>query len=200
MISRDLSSPVRPVSLLSSEQLSSSRAPPIMQDTSAIRHTLPSSVPMPAVDAPVEPVQAGISPSLATAVPDVGSSMSVSSTSQLNPQPVSPDSVRSDGSFYNAADSPTGQETVGHHNPTIVMVLLGREGPFVAANPHPRIGNDLDGYSYRFTTYRDTDFAVIDKQLDYHFTTHGSWSGWGHLNLPAYRDGIPANGSGPCPG
>ena len=36
--------------------------------------------------------------------------------------------------------------------------------------------------------------------LDYLFTTHGSCSVWGHRNLSAYWAGIPANGSGPCPG
>ena len=72
-ISLDLFSLVQSVSLLSSESLSPGQTPLIVQDTSAVCHTLSSSVPIAAVDSPVEPDQAGSLPQLATAVPDVGS-------------------------------------------------------------------------------------------------------------------------------
>ena len=48
-------------------------------------------------------------------------------------------------------DSPTGQAPVVLHSPTFGLPL-GHECLFLAANPHPRIGNDLGGCAYRFTT------------------------------------------------
>ena len=59
-------------------------------------------------------------------------------------------SVQSDGTFY----SPTDQAPVLHHSP-ILGWRFGREGPFVATNPQPRIGGDIGGCAYRCTTYRD---------------------------------------------
>ena len=75
---------------------------------------------------------------------------------------------------------------------------LSREGPFVAASPHPRIGNDMGCCTGSQPTWILILLFTMDT-LYYHFTTHDSWSGWGHSNLPAYWDGIPANGSGLCP-
>ena len=39
------------------------------------------------------------------------------------------------------------------------------KAPLVAANPHPRIGDDLGGCAYRRTTYRDSDFAYHTGQF-----------------------------------
>ena len=58
-------------------------------------------------------------------------------------------------------------------DPSIVPLVAGtchgprawrtfREGPFAAATPHPRIGDNKGGCAYRFTTYRDYDFADQD--------------------------------------
>ena len=33
------------------------------------------------------------------------------------------------------------------------------------SNPHPWIGNDMGGCAYRFTTYRESDFADHDGQF-----------------------------------
>ena len=41
-----------------------------------------------------------------------------------------------------------------------------REGPFDAATPHPRIGNNQGGCAYRFTTHRDYDYAIQDGLFD----------------------------------
>ena len=41
-------------------------------------------------------------------------------------------------------------------------VSLFREGPFAVADPHPRIGDNKGGCAYRFTSYRDYDYAVQD--------------------------------------
>ena len=112
---------------------------------------------------------------------------------------LSPDSVRLDGSFYTANDSPTDQAPVINRNPTFGQPL-SLERPFVAANTHPRIGNDMGAVPAGSQPTGILILLFTMDKLDYHFTTHGSWSGWGHRNLPAYWAGIPANGSGPCPG
>ena len=52
--------------------------------------------------------------------------------------------MQSDGSFYSATDSPKGQAPAMLPEPTFDL-SLGREGPFKAANPHPRIGDDKGG-------------------------------------------------------
>ena len=49
--------------------------------------------------------------------------------------------------FVCDTDRPTGQAPVIHHSPTFSLPI-GREGPFVAANPHSRIGNDMEGCAY----------------------------------------------------
>ena len=99
MMSLDLPLPVQPASLLSSGPLSPGQTQPMVQETSAVCHTLSSSVPIAAIDSLVEPdLTESLSP-LATVVPDVCSSPIVSSTYQLNHRSLSPDSVRSDGSF-----------------------------------------------------------------------------------------------------
>ena len=49
---------------------------------------------------------------------------------------MSPDS---DGSFYSATDSPTGQAPAMHPEPTFDLSLC-REGPFAAANPTLGLG------------------------------------------------------------
>ena len=69
--------------------------------------------------------------------------------------------------------SPTGQAPAMHPEPTFDPSLC-REGPFAAANPHPRIGDDKGGCAFRFMTYRNSDFAVKDGhfRLQLH---HGSW-------------------------
>ena len=105
-------------------------------------------------------------------------SVIVSSTARSNRRSLSPNSVQSDRSFYSATDSPTGQAPVIHHSPSFGLPL-GREGPFVAANPHPRIGNDMGGCAYRFTTYRESDFADNDGQfgLPLHHPRFLEWVG-----------------------
>ena len=70
-------------------------------------------------------------------------------------------SERSDGSFYNAVVSPASQTPARDPAP-VHAPLLFREGPFVAATPHPRIGHNKGGCAYRFTTYRDYDYAIQD--------------------------------------
>ena len=197
-ISLDLSSQVQPVSLLCSELLSPGRAPPMVQDTSVVCHTLSSSIPIAAVDSLVELDQAGNSPTLAAAVPDVGSSTSVSSTSKWNHQPVSPDSVLSDGSFYSATDGTTGQAPVIHYL-LLVRLSVGKD---LLLRQTPTLGlGTIRGVLP--TSSQPTRILILLFPMDslaYHFITHGSWSGWGLQNMPTYWAGIPANGSGPCPG
>ena len=81
---------------------------------------------------------------LATLVPDVSSPAVASTCCHLNRRLLAPDSVQSDGSFYSATDSPTGQAPAMHPAPTFDPSLC-REGPFKAANSHPHIGDDKGG-------------------------------------------------------
>ena len=105
-------------------------------------------------------------------------SSAISSTVWSNRWSLSPNYVQSDGSFYSATDSPTGQALVIHHGPTFGLPL-GREGPFVATNPHPWIGNDIGDCAYWFTTYRESDFAYRDGQfgLPFHHPRFLEWVG-----------------------
>ena len=174
-------SPGLPVSLLPSGPLPPGLVQPILKKTSAVRHNWLSSVSMPAGDSPVESDLLGGSSLLAAIVPDVGSSPLES----MSRRSLSLDSVQSDGSFHSATDSSTGQAPTMHPEPTFDPHLC-REGPFKAANPHPRIGEDNGGCACRFTTYQDSDFAVQDRHFGLQLHTHVSWCGWGHRNLPAY--------------
>ena len=89
-------------------------------------------------------------------------------------------------SFHSADGSPTGPAPAMDPAPVLASSLF-REGHFAAATPHPRIGDNKGGCAYRFTTYRDYDYAVQDGHFGVQrCTTHGSWSGWGLENPPAY--------------
>ena len=44
----------------------------------------------------------------------------------------------------------------------VLAPSLFHAGPFAATTPHPRIGDSRGGCAYRFTTYRDYDYAVQD--------------------------------------
>ena len=79
-LSRDFPSLRPPVSLLTSGPLSPGRVQPVVDETRAVRHTLSSSITIPAVDPPVESDLAGDSSPLAATVPDVSSSPVVSSS------------------------------------------------------------------------------------------------------------------------
>ena len=163
-LSRDFPSPGLPVSLLPSGPLSPSRVQPILEETSAVRHTWWSSVSMPAGDSPVESDLTGSSSPLAAIVPHVSSSQVVSTSCRSSHRSLSPGSAQSDGSFHSATDSPTGQAPAMHPAPIFDQSMC-REGPFKTANPHSRIGDDKGGCAYRFTTYLDSDFAILDRHF-----------------------------------
>ena len=133
-----------PVSLLPSGPLPPCRVQPILEETSAVCHTWSSSVSMPAGDSPVESDLPRSSPPLAAIIPDMSSSPVVSTSCRSSRRSLSPGSVQLDGSFYSATDSPTGQASAMHPETTFDPSQY-REGPFKAANPHPRIG-DTKGF------------------------------------------------------
>ena len=150
----------------------------VVMDTSPAHNASLSPVPMASADSAVEPVLAERSAPLDRAVREVCSSVVVSSAAQSNRRSLSPGLVQSDGSFYSATDSPTGQAPVIRHSPSFGLPL-GREGPFVAANPHPQIGDDMGGCAYRFRTYRESVFADYDGQfgLPLHHPRFLEWVG-----------------------
>ena len=88
---------------------------------------------MPAGDSPVELDLAGSLSPLAAIVPDVNLFAVVTTSCRS----LSPGSVQSDRSFHSATDSLTGQAPAMHPESTFAPSLY-REGPFKAANPHPR--------------------------------------------------------------
>ena len=53
----------------------------------------------------------------------------------------SPGSVQSEGSFHSTMNSPTDRAPAIQQDPKPIRPSYG-EGPFVPANPHPRIGDD----------------------------------------------------------
>ena len=156
MMSRDCSSVLLPVSRFNSGPLSPGPTQPIAMETDAVGNTWSSPVPMEAVVSLVEPDLTVHSSPLVPAVPEVRSSVLMSLTIRSVRKSLSPNSVQPDRSFYSSTDSRTCQTPVTHQKPTV-----GREEPFVAAYPHPRIENDMGGFAYRFTTYRDSNFAVM---------------------------------------
>ena len=177
-MSQDLSSLMQLVPLCSLGPLSTGWAQLGVKDTSAVDTVLPSTVPLAAVDASVEPVVAGHSPPLAPTEPDIGSSPIVSSISRSLRQSLSPNSVQLYGAFYSATDRLTGQAPVLHHSPTMGR-RPGREGPFVAENPHHRIGDGMGGCAYQCTIYQDSDFAAHNGQfgLPLHHPRFLEWVG-----------------------
>ena len=186
--SRDLSSIFQPMSPVNSGPLSPGPAQPVVMETSPVHSTLSSSIPMEVIDSPVEP--------LAPDVQNVCSPAIVSS----NRRSLSPNSVQSDGSFYSATDSPTDQAPVIHYghipsiDPSVGKHILLRRAPtlglgttwgFVPTGSHPTGSLIL---------------LIMMDNLDYHFTSHGSWSGWEHRNRPVYWVGSQHMDPVPVPG
>ena len=70
-------------------------------------------------------------------------------------------SVQADGATPHqwSADSLPGQAPVLHLT-RILDRRLGREGPFVAKNPHPYIGHSRGGCAFRCITYRESGFGA----------------------------------------
>ena len=89
--------------------LSPCRVQPILEETSAVCHIWSLSVSIPAGESPDESDLTGSSSPLAAIVPDVRSSQVVWTSCRSSHRSLSPGSVQSDGSFYSATDSPTGQ-------------------------------------------------------------------------------------------
>ena len=105
--------------------LSPCRVQPIVDEASAVRHTLSSSISIPAVDSPVESDLTGSSSPMAATVPDVSSSPVVSSSCWSSHRLLSPDLMRLDRSLYSATDSPTGQVPAMHPEPTFDPSVSG---------------------------------------------------------------------------
>ena len=174
-LSRDFPSPGLPVSLLTSGPLSPCRVQPILNKPSAVHHTWSSSVSMPAGDSPVESDLTGSLSPLTATIPDVSSSPVVSTNCRSSHRSLSPGSGQSDGFFYSATDSPTGQAPAMHPEPTFDPSLC-REGHFQVENPHPQIGDDK---RVVVPTYQDSDVAVQDRHfgLQLHHPRFLEWVG-----------------------
>ena len=124
--------------------------------------------PSPVCHASLSPFSVAPADSPVEKILTVGSTLVVvlSSADQVDAGVSSPGLVQSDGSFDSAADSPTDQAPVIRHSPASGRPCY-REGPFVPANPHPRIGDDTGSCAYRFTTYRETNFVNHDVSIHY---------------------------------
>ena len=178
IVSRDFSSMIKPESLSHLGPLPTRWAQPVVPDTGVVDDMLFSVFSPITHDFSVEPVVAGVPLPMAPVDPDDGSLNLGSSLNRSFSRSLSNTSVQSEGTFYSAADSPTDQALVLRHSPTMGR-RFGREGPFVATNPHPRIGGSIGSCACYCTTYQESDFASPLRQfgLPLHHPRFLEWVG-----------------------
>ena len=193
-MSWDLSLMMQPVSLCNSGPLSTGWAQLVVQDTSAVGNALPSTVPLVAVDSPCEPDVTGRSTPLAPAEPEVCLSPIVSSISRLHCRSLSPTRCSRTAPFI-----------------VSLMVRQARHRFCIIALPSVCIPVGKDFLSQQTPLGLWTTWEVVPTGSQHSCSRWTVWitaspptvpgvGGWVRWNLPAYRAGIPAHGSGPCPG
>ena len=155
----DISS-IRLPSLSQSEPLPTGWAQLVVPDTSVVDDMFSSSISLMALDSAEDMVRDG-GPIPMTPVDPIDDSLHLEPLLDWSfHRSMLHNSVQSDGTFFSATASPTGQAPGLRRSP-IMGRRIGREGPFVATNPHPRIGDNLSGCAYQCTTYRDSDFVWV---------------------------------------
>ena len=136
----DWSSFIWPESPLQLRQSPPGWARPVILDTGFGDDQLPLVLSPIAHDSSVDPFVTGVAVSMTPVALDDDTCHLESLLDRLFPWSRSHTSVQSDSTFYSVADSPPGQAPVLRLTP-ILDRRLGLEGPFVAKNLHPRIGD-----------------------------------------------------------
>ena len=140
-------------------------------------------------DFPVEKILTVGSTPVVPVGQEPSSSVVLSSADRVDAGVSSPGSVQSNRSFYSAVNSLTHHALVIRHSHDSGQPCC-REGPFIPASPHPRIGDDTGSCAYRYTTYREADFVNHDVRfgLPIHHPRFLKWVGAPELAWLLYRD------------
>ena len=173
---QDFPPPGSSVSLFTSGLLSLCRVQPVVDESREVCCLSLPSVFIPAIDSPVASV---------LTIADVGLSV-VSSSAWSSPRSLSPDSVQSDGSFYSAADSPTGRHLPCFLNLHSFRLCVRKD---LLLRRHPTLGLGMKRVVVPTGGSQPTGIMILLSRTDtlvYSFTTCGSWSGWGLRNMLAY--------------